>query len=81
MLQNSNGPRRLAPLWRASIETASIVFLFYANLLMGEFTSSNGKGKSLAFAVNDIFTTTNFVIAIVSALIGYVVFEHLRKTL
>jgi len=79
MLQNPKRPQRLTPLWRAAIETASIVFLFYANLLMGEFTSSNGKGKSLAFAVKDIFTGTNFVIAIVSALIGYLVFEHLRK--
>jgi hypothetical protein len=47
---------------------------------MGEFTSSNGKGKSLAFAVKDIFTATNLVIAIVSALIGYLVFDYFRKT-
>jgi hypothetical protein len=46
---------------------------------MGEFTASNGHGKSLAFAVNDMFTGTNFVIAMISALIGYVVFEYLRK--
>jgi hypothetical protein len=81
MLQNPKPPRRLTPLWRAVIETASIVFLFYSNLLMGEFTAANGKGKSLAFAVNDILTETNFVIAIVSALIGYLAFEHLRKSL
>jgi len=80
MLQSPQRPPRLKPLWRAAIETASIVFLFYSNLLMGEFTSSNGKGKTLAFAARDIFTATNFVIAIVSALIGYFVFEHLRKT-
>ena len=46
---------------------------------MGEFTASNGNGKSLAFALHDIFTGTNFAIAMVSALIGYVLFEHLRK--
>jgi hypothetical protein len=46
---------------------------------MGEFSASNGHGKSLSFAVNDIFTGANFVIAMISALIGYVVFEYLRK--
>jgi len=58
-----------------------IVFLFYSNLLMGEFNASSGQGKSLLFALNDIFTGKNFVIAMISALIGYVVFEHLRKKL
>jgi hypothetical protein len=48
---------------------------------MGEFTGSNGHGKSLAFALDDIFTGTNFMIALVSALIGYAVFETLRKML
>jgi hypothetical protein len=48
---------------------------------MGEFTVSNGHGKSLAYALNDILTTTNYVIALVSAFVGYVVFEHLRKKL
>lgn len=73
--------RQLTPLWRAVIEVAFIIFLFYSNLLMGEFTVTNGHGKSLAFAFNDIFTGTNFLIAIISALIGYVVFEYLRKKL
>jgi hypothetical protein len=43
--------------------------------------SNSGQGKSLAFALNDIFTGTNFAIAAVSALIGYIVFEYLRKRL
>lgn len=73
--------RRLTPLWRAVIEVAFIVFLFYSNLLMGEFTASNARGKSLAFALRDIFTGTNFAIAMISALIGYLVFEYLRKKL
>jgi hypothetical protein len=63
------------------IEIAFIVFLFYSNLLMGEFTVANGRGKSLALALNDIFTSMNFMIATVSALMGYVVFEYLRKRL
>ena len=73
--------RRHHPLWRAVVEVAFIDFLFYSNLLMGEFTASNGKGKTLAFAVHDIFTRTNFLIALVSALIGYVIFEFLRRKL
>jgi hypothetical protein len=73
--------RHLAPLWRAAIEIAFIVFLFYSNLLMGEFNASAGKGKSLLFALEDIFTAANFLIALLSALVGYVVFEFLRKKL
>ncbi len=81
MRQNSENQRRLTPLLRAVIEVAFIVFLFYSNLLMGEFTVANGRGKSLAFALNDIFTGTNFLIAMISAMIGYVIFESLRKKL
>ena len=64
---------------RALIEIAFVIFLFYSNLLMGEFTVANGRGKTFSAALVDIFTGTNFLIAVVSALIGYVVFEHLRK--
>jgi hypothetical protein len=73
--------RRLHPLWRAVVEVAFIDFLFYSNLLMGEFTGVNGRGKTFAFALQDIFTRTNFLIAIISALIGYVIFEFLRRKL
>ena len=72
-------PTKLAPIWRAMVEVGFIIFLFYSNLLMGEFTHANDQGKSLVFAIQDIFTPTNFVIAVISALIGYVVFEYLRK--
>jgi hypothetical protein len=74
-------PRRLAPVWRAIVEIGFIVFLFYSNLLMGEFTRANGPGKSGVFAVEDIFTATNFGIAVFSALLGYLIFEYLRKRL
>ena len=65
--------------WRAVIEVAFIVFLFYSNLLMGEFARS-GKGQQmgLAWAIADVVTPANFAIAIMAALIGYVVFEFLR---
>ncbi|MGD0628119.1 MAG: hypothetical protein ABR987_02135 [Terracidiphilus sp.] len=66
---------------RAVIEVAFIIFLFYSNLLMGEFTGSSRHGKTLAFAVHDIFTATNFLIALISAMIGYAVFEALRRKL
>jgi hypothetical protein len=71
----------LARIARALTEVAFIVFLFYANLLMGEFTRTNGHGKTLAFALRDIFTLTNFTIAMIAALIGHGVFHYLRKKL
>ena len=65
---------------RALVEMAFIVFLFYANLLMGEFTRS-GEERHHAFlwAVHDVFTAENFVIAVVAALIGYALVEFLRE--
>jgi hypothetical protein len=81
MPTSDNKSKKLAPLWSALVEVGFIIFLFYSNLLMGEFTQTSGPGKSLAFALNDIFTVTNFGIAIFSGLIGYVVFEFLRKRL
>jgi hypothetical protein len=72
--------RRLTPFRRAVIEAGFIIFLFYSNLLMGEFTRSNGaQDKTLVFAIGDIFTIRNFAIAVISSLIGYVVVEYLRK--
>jgi hypothetical protein len=81
MRQNPGDQRRHTALWRAVIEIVFIVFLFYSNLLMGEFTVSNGQGKSLASAFSDIATGTNFAIALISAGIGYAVFEFLREKL
>ncbi len=64
------------------IEIGFIIFLFYSNLLMGEFTRANSvPGKTFMQAVADIFTLTNFIIGNVSAIIGYFVFEFLRKKL
>jgi hypothetical protein len=68
-------------IFRGCIETASIVFLFYANLLMGEFTVRNGAGKSWEAAFANILTGKNFAIAVVSAAIGFLCFEMLRKRL
>ena len=64
------------------IEAGFIIFLFYSNLLMGEFERSGmGRSKGLLWAVGDIFTTANVMIALIAALIGYVLVEFLRKKL
>jgi hypothetical protein len=64
---------------RAVIEVAFIIFLFYSNLLMGEYNRANGQGKTFAVALHNIFTIANLAIAIIAATIGYIVFEYLRK--
>jgi hypothetical protein len=67
---------------RTIIEAGFIVFLFYANLLMGEFERSGaGQRRGLLWALADIFTASNFVIAAVAAVTGYFLFEFLRKRL
>ena len=67
-------------LCRALIEVAFIIFLFYSHLLMGEFERSGmGHKRGIAWAAADIFTRTNFEIAMVAAIIGYILFEFLRK--
>ncbi|MGA8539009.1 MAG: hypothetical protein WB566_05885 [Terriglobales bacterium] len=66
--------------WRALIEAGFIVFLFYSNLLMGEFERSGmGRKHGLTWAIEDVFTAANFEIAMVAAVIGYVLMEFLRK--
>ena len=61
------------------VEVGFIIFLFYSNLLMGEFTKTNAARKSLLFAITDIFTGKNVIIALISGLIGYIIVEFLRK--
>ena len=42
-------------IWRGVIEVGFIIFLFYANLLMGEFERSGmGLKKGLAWAIQDV---------------------------
>lgn len=66
--------------WRAAIEVGFIIFLFYSNLLMGEFErSGSGRSKGLAWALADILTAPNLAIAAVAGVVGYVIFEFLRK--
>jgi hypothetical protein len=64
---------------RGLIEIGFIIFLFYSNLLMGEFERSGmGQKNGLLWALSDVFTNTNFQIAAIAALIGYVLVEFLR---
>jgi len=66
--------------WRAVIEVGFIIFLFYSNLLMGEFERSGmGQKRGVVWAIGDVFTAANFEIAMIAALIGYGLFEFLRK--
>jgi len=67
---------------RAVVEVGFIVFLFYANLLMGEFERSGmGRMRGFVWAIRDAVTLANFEIALVAGLIGYGLFEFLRKRL
>jgi len=66
--------------WRAVVEVACILFLFYSNLLMGEFERSGmGRKNGLPWAIGDVLTASNFEIAMVAATIGYLFFEFLRR--
>ena len=74
--------RAMKSAWRGLIEIGFILFLFYANLLMGEFERSGmGRRRGLAWALSDIFTLSNFEIASLAAVVGYIAFEFLRKRL
>jgi hypothetical protein len=66
--------------WKATIEIGFIVFLFYSNLLMGEFERSGlGQKRGLSSAIVDVFTSANFAIGVLAALVAYILFEFLRK--
>ena len=71
---------KLTPVWRVVMVVAFIIFLLYSTLLIREFEhSENAQDKGLLRAIQDIFTLTNFTIAVVSSVIGYLVFEFLRN--
>ena len=48
-------------IWRAGIEIGFIIFLFYSNLLMGEFGRSGmGQKRGLAWAIADVSCVCQF---------------------
>lgn len=64
------------------VEVSFIVFLFYSNLLMGEFERAGvGQKRGLLWALSDVFTLSNFEIAVLAAAIGYFIVEFLRTRL
>jgi len=64
------------------VEVGFIVFLYYSNLLMGEFErSGQGQSRGLLWSVHDVLTASNFGMAIASAIVGYLAIEFLRKRL
>jgi hypothetical protein len=66
--------------WRSTFEVAFIIFLFYSNLLMGEYTRSNmGRAKGLLWAMKDVITISNFIIAIATATVGHFFIDYLRN--
>jgi hypothetical protein len=67
---------------RALIEVLFIDFLFYSNLLMGEYMRTGlGYERGFTWAVVNIFTTVNVIIGLIAAIIGYAVVEFLRQKL
>lgn len=67
---------------RAFVEIGFIIFLFYSNLLMGEFERSGmGQKRGWIWALSDVFTVSNFGVAIGAATVGYLLIEFLRTRL
>ena len=66
--------------WRAGDRGGIYHLLPLLFLLMGEFERSGiGQKRGVAWAIGDFFTAANFGIAMVAALVGYSLFEFLRK--
>jgi hypothetical protein len=67
-------------IWSATTEFGLIIFLIYSSLLMKEFTHSSSRPeRGLAWAMDEILTSSNLAIALVVGLMGCIVIEFLRK--
>jgi hypothetical protein len=67
---------------RTLLEMGFIIFLFYSNLLMGQYNLGHNFGdRPILVAITNIFTLDNFIIALLSAFVGHVVFDYIRKRL
>jgi hypothetical protein len=79
-IANKYSRKKKSAVSRHLVEIGFIIFLFYSNLLMGEYErSGSGLSKGLLFAVEKIFTIPNFLISIASSIVGHLFFEYLRK--
>jgi hypothetical protein len=67
----------------ALAEIGFIIFLFYTNLLMGEFTRFRRaeQAASIIAVLYDLFTPTNALVGLFGAVIGYFCIEGIRKRL
>jgi hypothetical protein len=67
-------------LGRAIVEVGFIIFLFYSNLLMGEYAGSGlARSRGIIWAIGDIFTAQNVGIALFAGVTGHLVVEYLRR--
>jgi hypothetical protein len=65
--------------WRGTIEVGFVIFLFYSNLLMGEFEHSGlGQGRDWRGALTNLLTSAKVASALIAALVGCLVVEFLR---
>jgi len=72
----------LAPARRDVVEVGFIIFLYYSNLLMGEYEGSGlAQTRGFWWALQDIFTFPNLAIALGTAVVGHLVIEVLRRRL
>jgi len=59
-----------------------IIFLFYANLIMGQYTHEHLRQKiTLVGAISNVFSLENFSIAVICAFIGHTFFDRIRRRL
>jgi hypothetical protein len=72
--------KAISHILRGVVEVLFIIFLFYSNLLMGDYTrNGSAHGRNIFWGIHDVFTEANFEIALVAAIFGYILFESLRK--
>jgi hypothetical protein len=79
-MQRNTKNNTVSHILRGLVEVLFIIFLFYSNLLMGDYThNGSAHGRNIFWGIHDVFTEANFEIALVAAILGYILFESLRK--
>jgi hypothetical protein len=75
-------PKTFRSASRALLEMGFIIFLFYSNLLMGQYNLGHTfADRPILTAVRAIVTVDNFIIAVLAAVIGHVAFDWMRRRL
>jgi len=73
--------KRLGGGAKALVEVAFILFLFYANLLMGQYVRTVPRRPPLLVALRNIVTLEDFLVGLSCAVVGHVMFDWLRRRL